>query len=83
MSINKILVLGKTGDGKTTLCNYILNYSKKKCKESNQSGSCTKAVDGYISNSYKDIFMKDTPGLSDSKGEDQEIVNRINKALNQ
>lgn len=25
--------------------------------------------------------MNDTPGLSDSKGEDQEIVNRVNKAL--
>lgn len=32
MSITKILVLGKTGDGKTTLCNYILNYSKKNVK---------------------------------------------------
>lgn len=53
----------------------------KKCKESNKPGSCTKTVDGYISNSYKDIFMIDTQSLWDSKGEDQEIVNRINKAL--
>ena len=81
MSINKILVLGKTGEGKSTLCNYILNYSEKKCKESSLPGSCTKTVDGFISNSYKDIFMIDTPGLSDSKGEDQEIINRINEAL--
>ena len=81
MSINKILVLGKTGEGKSTFCNYILKYSEKKCKESNKPGSCTKTVEGYISNSYKDIFMIDTPGLSDSNGEDQEIIDRISKAL--
>ena len=30
MSITKILVLGKTGEGKSTLCNYILKYNEKK-----------------------------------------------------
>ena len=29
MSITKILVLGKTGEGKSTLCNYILKYNEK------------------------------------------------------
>ena len=81
MNITKILVLGKTGEGKSTLCNYILKYEEKKCKESNQPGSCTKTVDGFISNYYKDIFMIDTPGLSDSSGEDEMIVDRIRNAI--
>ena len=81
MSITKILVLGKTGEGKSTLCNYILKYNEKKCKESSAPGLCTKTVDGFISNHYKDIFMIDTPGLSDSSGEDQIIVDRIRKAI--
>ena len=73
--------MGKTGEGKSTLCNYILKYNEKKCKESSAPGSCTKTVDGFISNHYKDIFMIDTPGLSDSSGEDQIIVDRIRKAI--
>ena len=81
MSITKILVLGKTGEGKSTLCNYILKYNEKKCKESSAPGSCTKTVDGFISNHYKDIFMIDTPDPSDSSGEDQIIVDRIRKAI--
>lgn len=81
MSVTKILVLGKTGEGKSTLCNYILKYNVKKCKESSAPGSCTKTVDGFISNHYKDIFMIDTPGLSDSSGQDQIIVDRIRKAI--
>ena len=38
MSITKILVLGKTGEGKSTLCNYILKYNEKKWKESSAAG---------------------------------------------
>jgi len=78
---NKILVLGKTGEGKSTLCNYILKYDEKKCKESSKPGSCTQTIDGFVSNHYKDIFMIDTPGLSDSKGKDQEIVENIRKVI--
>lgn len=37
--ITKILVLGETGNGKSTFCNYILG--EKKCKESRKSVSET------------------------------------------
>lgn len=77
---HKILVLGNTGYGKSTLCNYILSYEKKKCKESENPESCTFEINGYPANEnseYKDIFMIDTPGLSDGKGRDQEIIDKI------
>ena len=79
--MNKCLVLGKTGNGKSTLCNYILNYEEKKCKESELAQSCTTEICGHVSNQYKDIYMIDTPGLSDTNGRDQEIIDRIRKEI--
>ena len=79
--ITKILVFGKAGEGKSTLCNYILK--EKKCEVHDKPDSCTKTVDGYISNYYKDIFMIDTPDLfSDTnKIEDQIIIDRIRNEI--
>lgn len=77
---HKILVLGNTGNGKSTFCNYILSYPEKKCKESELPDPCTFEVNGYPANEnskYNGIFMIDTPGLNDGKGRDQEIINKI------
>lgn len=81
---HKILVLGNTGNGKSTFCNYILDYPEKKCKESDDTASCTFEVNGYVANpnsKNKDIYMIDTPGLSDGLGRDQEIIDKIRSEL--
>ena len=80
-NINKILVLGKTGNGKSTLCNYILGYEKNKFNISNSADRCTTNVQGCISKKFPDIFMIDTPGLDDPHGEDQKIINEIREQL--
>lgn len=76
-NFHKIIVLGQTGDGKSTFCNYILG--EKQCKESDGPNSETKKINAYASTKEKnkDIIMIDTPGLSDSDGEDQEIIDKI------
>ena len=78
---HRIIVLGQTGDGKSTLCNYILG--EKMCKESQGGNSTTKEVTGYTSVKKKndDIIMVDTPGLSDSDGDDQAIIDKIRKEV--
>lgn len=81
---HKILVLGNTGYGKSTLCNYILSYDKKIFKESDKTESCTFEVNGYPANENsknKGIYMIDTPGLNDGKGRDQEIIDKIREEL--
>ena len=82
--ITKILVLGETGNGKSTFCNYILG--EKKCKESEKSVSETFDVTGYPcseNSKNSDILVIDTPGLADSKGRDQEVINKIKKRLSE
>ena len=80
-NFHKIIVLGQTGDGKSTFCNYILG--EKKCKESDGPHSRENQINAYASTKEKnkDIIMIDTPGLSDSDREDQEIIDEIRTEL--
>ncbi|BFU21958.1 AIG1 family/50S ribosome-binding GTPase, putative [Entamoeba histolytica] len=62
----KLLILGSTGDGKSTLGNFILK--KNVFKESNEPKSETKQTLGsYGEGDRKDVFVIDTPGLQDSE----------------
>ena len=84
MSTTKILFLGKTGVGKSTLANFIAGYDEKVFKESNSDSSCTKTVScipAKEGSKYENVVLIDTPGLLDSDGQDQENVEKITKTL--
>ena len=60
----KLVILGDTGDGKSSLGNYILNL-KDRFRVSDDPDSETKETLGYSgSNVAEDIFVIDTPGLT-------------------
>ena len=63
-----IVLLGKTGNGKSTLGNFLLNENQFKISGNLES----ETVDSLMGVNYKEDFcVIDTPGLNDSKGRDQ------------
>ena len=64
-----IIVLGETGNGKSSFCNCVLK--KNKFSVSDDTKSETKETIGYYDDN-NNIFMIDTPGLQDSEGTDKE-----------
>jgi GTPase Era involved in 16S rRNA processing len=63
-----IVLLGKTGNGKSTLGNFLLNDNQFKISGNLES----ETVDSLMGVNYKEDFcVIDTPGLNDSKGRDQ------------
>ena len=76
-NITKILLLGETGVGKSSFGNYIIG--KKKFLTDGGASSTTKIIDGKISERelYKDIYIIDSPGTEDSKGNDQYFLEKL------
>ena len=82
MSATKILMLGATGVGKSTLSNFIAG--DKIFQESCKDSSCTKEVSiraAKEGTKYENVIIIDTPGILDSDGQDQENMEKITKKL--
>ena len=80
-NITKILLLGETGVGKSSCGNYIIG--KKKFLSQGGGKSVTKRIDGEISERdlYKDIYIIDSPGTQDSKGDDEKYLDELKKSF--
>ena len=87
MSIDEsvyIVLIGSTGEGKSSFGNYILKHEEKKFDESNGPQSCTGTINccqGKENTEAEKIFIIDTPGNSDSKGRDNIFIKEISKEL--
>ena len=82
MATVKILMLGETGSGKSTLSNYIAG--EKYFEESSSHSSCTQDISCKIAKKgsrYENVLLIDTPGILDSGGKDQENMSKIIETL--
>ena len=78
--MTEFVVIGATGTGKSSFCNFVLN--KEIFKTSDDPNSETKEVKGsYGIKDSKNIFAIDTPGLKDSSDEDQIHIKNIAQYL--
>ncbi|EDR25431.1 hypothetical protein, conserved [Entamoeba dispar SAW760] len=68
----KLIMIGNTGDGKSSLGNFILK--KNAFKVSDGAKSVTQKTKGcYGKGDRSDVFVIDTPGLQDSSGPNKDI----------
>ena len=87
MSINKkitIVLIGSTGEGKSSFGNYILKHDEKKFKESENPESCTEKIicfKGKDGTDVDNLYIIDTPGSSDSKGRDSYFIKNLIEQL--
>lgn len=80
-NITKILLLGETGVGKSSCGNYIIG--NKKFLSQGGGKSVTKKIDGEICERelYKDIYIIDSPGTQDSKGNDEKYLDELKNSF--
>ena len=80
INITKILLLGKTGVGKSSFANFILKYDHDVFEKSGSGRSCTQEVQSMIGNRdtiASEILIIDSPGVFDSEKTNEEIIKKI------
>lgn len=80
----KIVLLGSTGEGKSSFGNYILKNNDKNFEESNNPESCTATISccrGKEKTEVQNLYIIDTPGINDSEGRDNIFIKKITKEL--
>lgn len=86
INITKILLLGKTGVGKSSFANFILKYDRDVFQKSGSGRSCTQEVQSMIGNRNtiaSELLIIDSPGVFDSEKTNEEIIKKIIVQLKQ
>ena len=78
-NITKILLLGETGVGKSSLGNFIIGNEKFKSETGPKR--ITTTIHGEISEKYRDIYIIDSPGMQDTEFEDKKISEDLKNAF--
>ncbi len=80
-NIAKVLVIGETGSGKSTFINYLTNYFRGGSLQNIKTDMCNQYIFvDSASPAQRQYLFLDTPGLSDTRGAEQDNIN-MNKII--